>query len=314
VNKDHPNYIKYPSFILGVNAEVIKKILTPNVLDGQNTWYLNDAGADHLWELSDDKPNSPRINGHLVIRRRQELEKDSSVLQLLPYTMIGWVDEQTGAVSVSTYYRKKGTGENRMAQATHGKDADVMSFGWGGHVEMIDIAWKEDGDLDLDQTIFNNIVREKAEECIFTDTRTNSEVSIHALLDDHPLRPQGYIYDTRNEVGQHHLAIVNLLVLPAYITVTKREAELMQGPVMTLEELNANIASFEPWSEIIVRSHYVNAAAFQESVTALAEQHKEVDYHKLARAAGQAESPADTPSNVVREAVLDAAIVKETAQ
>lgn len=314
MDKNHPNFVKYPSFILGVAAEPVKKIFAANTLDAQSWWYFEDVGAENLWELSDDKPNSPRINGHLVIRRRQELEKDSSVLQLLPYTLIGWVDEQTGAVSVSTYYRKKGTGENRMAQATHGKDADVMSFGWGGHVEMIDVAWTEEGDLDLEQTLFNNIVREKAEECIFTDTRTGEEVSIHSLVDATTLRPQGFIYDNRNEVGQHHLAVVNLLVLPSYVTVTKREAELMQGPVMGAEELEAQISSFEPWSEIIVRAHFQKAAEYKETVAALEEQHKEVDYHKLARAAGQEVSPASTPANVVRETLLSDAIVNESSK
>lgn len=314
MNKDHPNFVKYPSFILGVQTDAVKKIFAPGTLDMQAMWYFKDVGSAHLWELAEDKPNSDRINGHLVIRRRQELEKDPSVLQLLPYTLIGWVEEDTGNVKVSTYYRKKGTGEQRMAQATHGKDADVMSFGWGGHVEVIDFAWKENGDLDLQQTIFSNILREKAEECTFIDTRDGSEVSIHTLVDASALRPQGFIYDDRNEVGRHHLAIVNLLVLPSYISVTKREDELMQGPVMNAEELNANIASFEPWSEIIVRAHFRAQAEYKESVAALQEQHKEADYHRLARAAGQAESPMTTPSNVVRETVLNEAIVKETAQ
>lgn len=314
MNKDHPNFVKYPSFILGVAADAVKKIFTPGTLDQQAMWYFKDVGSENLWELSEDKPNSDRINGHLVIRRRQELEKDPSVLQLLPYTLIGWVDQETGAVSVSTYYRKKGTGEQRMAQATHGKDADVMSFGWGGHVEVIDFAWRENGDLDLQNTLFSNILREKAEECIFIDTRDGSEVSIHSLVDSNALRPQGFIYDDRNEVGRHHLAIVNLLVLPSYISVSKREDELMQGPVMNAEELNQNIDSFEPWSEIIVRSHFRTQAQYQESVAALQEQHMEADYHRLARAAGQADSPADTSANVVRETVLNEAIVKETAR
>lgn len=305
MNQPNPKDIRYPSFILGVAAAAVKKILTPNILDPQTMWYFRDVGADNLWELSDDKPNSDRINAHLVIRQRQGLEKDPSVLQILPYTMIGWVSAE-GDVSVSTYYRKKGHGEERLE--------GNMSFGWGGHIEVIDFAWKDNGDLDLAQTILNNIAREKGEECIFTDTRDGSEVSIHAILDVSPLRPQGFIVDDRNDVGRHHLAVVNLIVLPNYITVAKREHEHLQGEVMSIAQIIADIDAFEPWSEIIVRSAVASAEGYQENVAALQEQHKEADYHRLGVAAGQASSPADTPSNVVRETVMNESIIKETAQ
>lgn len=309
MNQPVTNQIKYPSFVLAVDAAPLKKILIPNILDDKPMWWLNDLGGEHVWE--ETKPNSPRINAHLVIRQRQLLERTRAFLQLLPYTLIGYVDA-LGVARLTTYFRKKGEGGEERLDGN-------MSFGWGGHIEMVDLAWMENGDLDLELTLLNNILRELEEECKFIDTRTGEEVSVHTLVNPNTLTAKGFIYDDRNPknedhpVGMYHLALVNLLILPDYIKVVKREKEHLQGEVLTVEQIDADIAAFEPWSEIIVASHYRNQFAVHESVTAWRSAHTEAEYHQLAVAAGQDRSPAESPATVVQEKVLSESIVKDAA-
>jgi predicted NUDIX family phosphoesterase len=306
MNQPNKNHIKYPSFILAVDAAPIKKIVTANVVDSKPMWWLKDLGGEHVWEAAEEQPNTERINAHLSIRQRQLLENDASFLQILPYTLIGYRNA-LGEVHMTTYYRKKGHGEERLE--------GNMSFGWGGHVEIEDLAWRENGDLDFDQTVFQNLVRELGEECIFIDTRTGEEVSVHDLVPSlNALVAQGFILDERNDVGKHHLALVNLLVLPGYIKLVKREKEHLQGEVMSVDQLLAAIASFEPWSEIIINSHYANQAGAQQALHEWREAHKAADYHKLAVAAGQEEPLLGTHATTVQEAVINEGILKDGGQ
>jgi predicted NUDIX family phosphoesterase len=295
-------HTKYPGFILGIDAKaVIEMGLSTNCLDNKPWWWFEDNGAS--LGLSDEVPNSKLVNSRLVIRQRNRLEKDESVLQILPYTLIGYA-RPNGMTDVTTYFRKKGQGEQRMAVATNGQESDVRSIGWGGHIEVEDLSWEGNGDIDLWNTILCNITRELEEECKFIDTRTGEEVNIWGILDHkEALKFRGFIYDTRNEVGRLHLAVVNLLTLPDYIKVVKRENEHLDGPVLSHEGLKELVHEFEPWSELIISDHDARADAVHTNLAVHEEQYRDAQYHRLAAEAGQADS-VETPATILHETVL----------
>jgi predicted NUDIX family phosphoesterase len=288
-------HTKYPSFILGVDALAVREMgMRTDMLEDKPYWWFEDDGG--RLAFSDETPNSKLINKHLVIRQRNGLEANPGVLQLLPYTLVGYKNPDDGWTKLTSYYRKKGHGEVRLQ--------GNRSIGWGGHLEVIDLMWTEEGDLDLKLTILTNLLRELEEECIFIDTQTGEEVSVHSLATAETLSFRGFIYDTRNEVGSCHLAIVHHLLLPDHIQVKKRENEHLDGPVMTLNQLVEEITEFEPWSEIIINDHFQRREAVAENLEAHQNQVQEAQYHRLAASAGQVNEPV-APSTLVQESVLE---------
>jgi hypothetical protein len=128
-NKYHT---RYPSFILAIDAKAVDAMgMSADVLDDKPWWWFNDDGAKLAF--LDETPNSALLNQHIAIRQRNALEKNENYLQILPYTLIGYAHE-SGLADVTTYFRKRGQGETRMAQATKDASKDVRSLGWGGHV------------------------------------------------------------------------------------------------------------------------------------------------------------------------------------
>jgi predicted NUDIX family phosphoesterase len=291
-------HTKYPEFTLAIDAKAVEEMgLTQNILDDKPFWWFEDHGG--ALGFSDETPNSKLVNSRLSIRQRNRLEHDETYLQLLPYVLVGYPRENAVA-DVTTYYRKKGHGEERLQ--------GNRSIGWGGHPEISDIFWHENGDIDLHGTILTCIGRELGQECVFTNTRSGHEVNVWDLIQSHAaLKFCGFIFDTRNPVGRVHLSLVHFLALPDYIKVTKRENEHLDGPVMTIEELKTEIVEFEPWSEIIINDHFLRRQAVRENLEMHKEQVQDAEYHRLAQAAGQAEV-GGTHATTVQEAVLQAAL------
>jgi predicted NUDIX family phosphoesterase len=259
--------IKYPEFILALDAEYVQRLYKKeSVLDPMPFWYLQEGGFN--WQTGDQKPNSPAVSQALSIRQRNGLENDLRYIHPLPYTLVGYRDEN-GQVRVTTYHRKKGGGEERLDGAS--------SIGWGGHIEMEDIAFTADKDIDLPQTIENNVLRELQEEITVTDSTTGEEVDISSILDEKSFAPLGMIYDTSNNVGKFHLAIVNLLIVPGHMTVNKRENVHLDGPVLAMPELLAEIDKYESWSQIIAKSLHDSMKLAVENMEAAAESLRELD-------------------------------------
>ncbi|WP_144106584.1 hypothetical protein [Paraburkholderia sp. BCC1886] len=238
-------HIKYPEFILAIDTAYAAKIVEKeSELVPFPLWTLLDGGKEHLYDTGDQRPNSAIVNRHLLVRQRQGLEKNPAHLQILPYTVFAHLRDD-GSIEVPTYFRVKGEGEERL----DGK----QSLGWGGHPELEDIAWSEQNDIDLRQTIENNVERETNEEVRFLD-RDGNEVDAHVVLNGnrHEL---GFIYDTGDEVGRVHLAVVSIVHVPPGIRVTKREKGHLDGPLMTFAAIAADEKFFEPWSRIVARFH-----------------------------------------------------------
>lgn len=294
-------HTKYPAFTLGIDARaVIEMGMKTNCLDNKPWWWFEDNGA--ALGLSDEVPNSKLVNSRLVIRQRNRLESDESVLQILPYTIVGWKGAKPTDQKVSTYYRVPGAGEQRL----DGKS----SIGYGGHPEYVDFTYLDNGDLDLKMTVLAGILRELEEELRFVDTRTGEEVSVHLLaVYGETLQFRGFIYDTTNQVGRVHLAVVHYLELPAFIAVEKRKSEQshLHGPDLDLQELFDRQTEFEPWSRILINDHFEREAAVVENLSAHEAQIQNAQYHRLAVAAGQSEV-AETPATILPETVLGATL------
>jgi predicted NUDIX family phosphoesterase len=285
--------IKYPEFILALDAEYVQRLYKKeSVLDPMPFWYLQEGGFN--WQTGDQKPNSPAVSQALSIRQRNGLENDPRYIHPLPYTLVGYRDE-SGQVRVTTYHRKKGGGEERLDNAS--------SIGWGGHIEMEDIAFTAENDIDLPQTIENNVLRELQEEIIVTDSITGEEVDVASILDEKSFAPLGMIYDTSNNVGKFHLAIVNLLIVPDHMTVTKRENVHLDGPVLTMPHLLEEIDKYESWSQIIAKSLRDAMNVAVENIEAAAEALRELEV-----------ASANRKAVVTQEAALTSAMSEVTQQ
>ncbi len=306
VQKQPRFFKKYPEFTLAIETKAVEAMgLRKDMLEDKPFWWFEDDGGSLTF--SDETPNSTLVNSHLVIRQRQRLEQDQSCLQILPYVLIGYPRDYDFA-SVTTYYRKKGHGEERLQGSA--------SIGWGGHPEVTDLVWKENGDIDLKATTLACVRRELDQECIFIDSRVRTHVvtvSPNEFIDGGSLKFSGFIHDTRNpkneavSVGSVHLAVVYFLSLPSHIVVKKRENEHLDGPVMTLDELTKTIDEFEPWSEIIIRDHYTRRQAVEANMAVHTQQVQDAEYHRLAAAAGQVEAEV-AASTIVQESVLEGAL------
>lgn len=157
---------------------------------------------------------------HTSYRPRCEMECDPAYKQLIPYCVFRYRGAD-GRVWVFAYTRGSGQGEERLRCK--------RSIGVGGHISLLDaqtagVAAYEEG------------MRRELEE----------EVKIGAAYTQ---RCVGLINDDLTEVGRVHLGVVHLFDLerPA---VEPREADLVDAAFVSLEELAAERARLESWSQI----------------------------------------------------------------
>ena len=157
---------------------------------------------------------------HTSYRPRGEMEQDPGFKQLIPYVIFRHVDS-SGRQTVFQYTRGTGQGEGRL----HSK----RSVGIGGHISAADVT-------NGGGNVYEEGMRRELGE----------EVAI-----DSPYRAKcvGLINDDQTEVGTVHLGIVHLfeLVRPA---VRPRETEIIECRFRPVEEILADMAGFETWSQI----------------------------------------------------------------
>jgi predicted NUDIX family phosphoesterase len=201
----------------------------------------------------------PDLASHLVLREREHLEKNKNYLQILNYVVLKQNLQQPGIDRegqfakirredfFSTYYRKKGVGEDRLA--------DKMSIGWGGHTDRNMVTWNPAGAIDFQRTVRTNMVMELNQECRFRFNGTNYEYSAEDLV-DYDTVFKGFIYDPSDDVGQHHLALVWEVTVPDSITIESREDEHKLGAMCNRSELMEQKKSradlYENWSNILI--------------------------------------------------------------
>lgn len=147
-------------------------------------------------------------------RPRDEMERDPSYKQLIPYCIFRHGDQ------VFSYRRDKGIGESRLL----GK----RSIGIGGHISTVDQAAGGSSYLEG--------MRREIEEEVFLDAGYQ-----HRCI--------GLINDDLTDVGKVHLGIVHLFDLDSP-QVRPREASIIQTGFATPAELSRNRDQFETWSQI----------------------------------------------------------------
>jgi predicted NUDIX family phosphoesterase len=157
-------------------------------------------------------------------RPRNQVEKDPSFKQLIPYVIF----RHAGAdgPTVFQYTRGTGQGEGRL----HRK----RSVGIGGHISAIDA-----GDHAVGNPYEEGMRRELEEEV--------------AIDTPYTARCVGLINDDETEVGSVHLGVVHLFDV-ARPDVHPRETEIIECGFRPVEAILADLSGFETWSQICMKA------------------------------------------------------------
>lgn len=171
-----------------------------------------------------------------VVDGKTYLTVGQQFLQLIGYTVIRYNG------SILTYSRGKGA-EERL----HKK----RSIGFGGHIDLEDIidAMQQDNPTFLD-VLASGIVREIEEELGLAGK--------FPILWKHKIRESlgtKVIYDTSDEVGSVHLALVNIIDLDDTVTVTPDLSEISDPVWVKEEDLIFEVDNYENWSRIIIQEY-----------------------------------------------------------
>lgn len=162
---------------------------------------------------------------HLSYRPRDEVEDDPSFKQLIPYVVFRHLDS-AGRDTVFAYRRGKGQGEQRL----HSK----RSVGIGGHISSAD-ALGPTPHLAYDEGLRRELAEEVRIETPYTERRV------------------GLINDDETEVGRVHLGVVHLVDVEQ-AAVFPREADIVDGRFVRVDDLLNDLSEFETWSQITLRA------------------------------------------------------------
>jgi len=154
---------------------------------------------------------------------RPTLETNENFKQIIPYILLSYQGK------IALYQRTKKGGEDRLH--------NMHSIGFGGHIDAFDLAYQEDGEINLDKTIENSGQREIDEELIVSDIVSKKHL--------------GYIYDGSNPVGRVHIGVVEQWELSSDV-IKSNEDEIHVVGLFSIEELKQYDGEMENWSEHIV--------------------------------------------------------------
>jgi predicted NUDIX family phosphoesterase len=154
---------------------------------------------------------------------RPILETNENFKQIIPYVLLSFDGK------IALYQRTKKGGENRLH--------NMHSIGFGGHIDAFDLAYDEDGIINLDKTIETSAQREIDEELL-----VSSIVSKKHL---------GYIYDDSNPVGRVHIGVVEQWELSS-ADIKSNEDEIHVVGLFSIEELKNYTGEMENWSSHII--------------------------------------------------------------
>jgi predicted NUDIX family phosphoesterase len=164
-------------------------------------------------------------HGHTSYRPRDQVEKDPSYKQLIPYMIFRHTDA-AGRQTVFQYTRGKGQGEGRL----HLK----RSVGIGGHISAIDAAANGTGNP------YEEGMRRELQE----------EVDVAT---PYTVRCVGMINDDESDVGRVHLGVVHLFDVERP-QIYPRESEIIESGFRPVEAILADMTGFETWSQICMQA------------------------------------------------------------
>ncbi len=154
---------------------------------------------------------------------RPHLEEDEQFKQIIPYVILSYQGK------IAAYQRTKKGGENRLH--------NLKSIGFGGHIDAFDLAYHDDGTIDLDKTIETSAHREIDEELNISGISSKTQL--------------GYIIDNSNPVGRVHIGVVERWELTSS-QISSNEEEIKVLGLFEPEEL-LQIEDMENWSEHIIK-------------------------------------------------------------
>lgn len=184
------------------------------------------------------------LNRTAWCRRTDELERNASWLQVIPYCYV------TCNGHVLTYRRGKGCGEARLRER--------MSIGFGGHPEYVEtpaeeanimFSWEGQTRIDDHQlAVFeDNVYRELKEELPARITQTIRKVYY-----------TGLVHETVSDVGRVHLGVVIHIdiscdhhELEVYADDNSSEKNIAWLPISQVIE---GKAAYENWSQLVISS------------------------------------------------------------
>lgn len=162
---------------------------------------------------------------HVSYRPRREVEEDPGYKQLIPYVIFRHAASGSGGARLFAYTRGSGQGEGRL----HRK----RSVGVGGHISAEDAA-QPGADF------YQEGLRRELREEVIIDTAVRESCV-------------GLINDDETPVGRVHLGVVHIFDV-ASPAVFAREAEMVECSFQPVEDLLADLESFESWSQICLRA------------------------------------------------------------
>jgi predicted NUDIX family phosphoesterase len=200
-------------------GEVERVLVVPTELFHRLGYFqgFNASVGDYFEELLH--------GGHASYRRRDQVEKDPSHKQLIPYMIFRHTDAAAGE-TVFQYTRGTGQGEGRL----HLK----RSVGIGGHISAVDAVANGAGNP------YEEGMRRELQEEVDVDT-------------PYTVRCVGMINDDQTEVGRVHLGVVHLFDVEQP-RIHPREVEIIQCGFRPVDAILADMSGFETWSQICMQA------------------------------------------------------------
>lgn len=193
---------------------------------------FDNAGAFQGFSSDLEKIDKILDSKNISFMPRDEMEKDPSYKQIIPYCVFGVFKE--GVPYLFSYTRGTKGGENRL----HAK----KSIGVGGHINPIDSNHIGDKPSDI---YTNGMLRELQEE-----------VGLYASF---ARKTIGLVNDDSDDVGKVHLGVIEMFELENAFLGIKDEA-LESGNFIPLEEILKDKDSYENWSKLVLEyiDGYIN--------------------------------------------------------
>jgi len=171
---------------------------------------------------------------HVWVGPRSVLEGEETYRQVIPYVLI------TNQLDQILVYRRTNKGGEARLHGNH-------SIGFGGHIDICDVVFNDDGDIRLSQSIERATARELEEEIGISSGELHS--NMHGRI-------FGTIVDDSNEVGRVHAGAVD-----SYLYIGNKEIYAAEDhiEVMGFKDINevlkmADDNLFESWSNIIINT------------------------------------------------------------
>lgn len=167
----------------------------------------------------------PSFLSSLSFRPRDEMEKDPSFKQLIPYAVI---TRNGSEKEFFIYQRTKKGGEARLH--------DMYSLGIGGHINPCD--------GEPNESYNKAFFRELFEEVEIHPINGNQVKFENKIL--------GALYDDSNDVGKVHFGVVHGFHLNN-ASVKIKENALNNGQWVKKSFLKSNLKKFENWSQMVIK-------------------------------------------------------------